>query len=230
MENATSSKKDGSDRKESIKSKPRRQPEDLGALAMVSEREIQSSPEKQAPGHVGAAAIQAESKVESRPKTGKNIETMSRAELMVLSEQVVIDGTSLRQIYETHLVGEKGLRRLLAEHFRSGDLKKALRHEIVERQIDFERDPAVRDMAVYAEPVAASSTDSGKAALDKLLMQTDLAADDRGEEAAFFKARALYEADQLLQHKQQRRVIDISVAAVIAVLLLLVLVLLMSRT
>ena len=57
----------------------------------------------------------------------------------------MIDGSSLRQIYETRLVGERGLRRLVAEHLRGGDLKRAFRREITEREIDFERDPAMRD-------------------------------------------------------------------------------------
>ncbi len=217
----TESKKDISEDKESAKPKKRRQPEDLGALAV----------KPTAPERVGAAAILAETKPAHREaQTSKNIETLSRAELLTLSEKILLDGTSLRQIYETHLVGENGLRRLVAEQLRGGDVKKALRQEIVERQIDFERDPALRDIGVYADLAAGKGNDYGKAALDKLLKHVDLAADNRNEEAAFFKARALYEADQLVRHKQQRRVIDTSVAAIIIVLVLLIVALFMSHS
>jgi hypothetical protein len=236
MEKAAATEKDKSD-------KETRKPEDLGALAMISERVAELSARFEKPaasGHVGAAALLAEAKPGNASETSReskaetkavNVETMSRAELLSLSEKAMIDGSSLRQIYETHLIGEHGLRRLVAEYLRDGDLKKALRREIIERQIDFERDPAIRDIAVYPNPLSTSTTtDNGRAALDKLLKRTDLSADTRSEEAAFFKARALYEANELLQHKQRRRVADISVAAVITILLALLLVLYMSRS
>lgn len=167
-----------------------------------------------------------------RPSAGKRTETLNRVELLSLSEQIVIDGSSLRQIYETHLVGERGLRRLVDEHLRGGDVKKALRQEIIEREIDFERDPAMRDMPVVTvqpparKPVTAKA---GQAALDKMLEQAAADIQDSNEEAAFFKARALYESQQLQQHKQQRRLIDIVFAVVIAVLIAMVIVLLNRR-
>ena len=242
MENSTDSKKDSSDDKESGRPKKHRAPEDLGALAIVSGQEIKADrrpPEKPlATGHVGAAALLAEAKPARSGKpqaeaaiAGQNVETIPRAVLLTLSEQVIIDGSSLRQIYETHLVGEQGLRRLMAEHIHGGDLKKALRREIVERQIDFERDPAVRDVTMPIQLSASSgSTDNGKEALEKLLKQTDLAMETRSEETAFFKARAIYEASQLQQHKRQRRAIDISVAVLILILLALVVALYMGRS
>jgi hypothetical protein len=245
MENSTDSKKGSADNKESNKPKKHRAPKEFGALAIVSEQELKAgrSLEKPAPtGHVGKAALLAEAKPARRAKpapeavdgtAGKNVETVARAELLRLSEHVIIDGSSLRQIYETHLVGEHGLRRLMAEHIRGGDLKKVLRREIVERQIDFERDPAVRDMTIPAQLDAGSNSsavnDSGKAALAKLLKQTDLAIEGRSEETAFFKARAIYEANQLQQHRQRRRIIDITVAALIFLLLVLVFALYMGR-
>jgi hypothetical protein len=246
MENPTDSKKDRAEAKESSKPKKHRGPKEFGALAIVSEQELKArrrSPEKPAATeHVGKAALLAEAKparsIKPAPETGgssgKNVETVARAELLGLSEKVVIDGSSLRQIYETHLVGEHGLRRLMAEYIRGGDLKKALRREIVERQIDFERDPAVRDMTIPTQLSAGSDSggvnDSGKAALAKLLKRTDLAIENENEETAFFKARAIYEASQLQQHKQRRQVIDITVAAVILILLTLIIALYMGRS
>ncbi len=75
----------------------------------------------------------------------KRAETMSRGELLELSAKVQVDGTSLRQIFETQLVTEKGLRRLITEHLRGGNVARALRKELVEHEIDFERDPIFRD-------------------------------------------------------------------------------------
>jgi hypothetical protein len=227
---------------ESSKSKRRRS----GIIApLVAESKVAErlSVEKQAPEHIGHMAITTEAKptgrateatverpdlLSSTAATEKRVETLSRAELLELSEKVVIDGSSLRQIYETHLVGERGLRRLLAEHLHGGDLKKALRREIIEREIDFERDPIMRDMAPIQVP-NASIPSQGKAALEKLLARADIASDNRGEEAAFFKARAIYETNQLQRHKQQRRLVDISLAVIITALLALVITLYMMK-
>ncbi len=231
-----------SEDEESSKSK-RRRSAIIGPLVTKPKGAEQLATEQQAPEHIGHMAITTEAKPTGRatkatverpdqPSSaiaeGKRVETLSRAELMELSEKVIIDGSSLRQIYETHLVGERGLRRLLAEHLHGGDLKKALRREIIEREIDFERDPGLRDMAPIQIPDDAG-TDKGKAALEELLARVDVASDDKSEEAAFFKARAIYESSQLHQHKQQRRMLDISLAIIISALLILVIILYIMR-
>ncbi len=226
---------------ESSKSKRRRSGV-IAPLVSGSKAVERLAADKQAPEHIGHMAITTEAKPTGRAGkatverpdqpaaavVGKRVETLSRAELLELSEKVIIDGSSLRQIYETHLVGERGLRRLLAEHLHGGDLKKALRREIIEREIDFERDPGLRDMAPIQIPDDVS-TDKGKAALEELLARADVASDDKSEEAAFFKARAIYESSQLRQHKQQRRMLDISLAVIITTLMILVTTLLIRR-
>ncbi len=95
----------------------------------------------------------------------KQVATMPRAELLAVSEKIAVEGTTLRQIYETHLVGERGLRRLVMEHLSGGDVPRALRRELVEREIDFERDPILRDRA------RASLAGAGKSALNSLVQQ-----------------------------------------------------------
>jgi len=163
------------------------------------------------------------------PAANKRIGTISRAELLVMSEQILVDGSSLRQIYESHLIGEQGLRRLVAEHLGGGDLRKALRREVVEREIDFERDPGVRGMIPQAVPKNLGGGTRGQEALNELLEKAALNINDSEEEAAFFKARALYESSQLQQHKQSRRMVDIGLAGAITILLALIIVLFMTR-
>lgn len=240
MENAPDDKKKRAKAEIEPASESEKSPEHIGHMLMTAS-------EKAPVSHTGKSAVEAvrrsakalERSVERslRPSAEKRAETLSRAELMNLSEQIVVDGSSLRQIYETHLVGERGLRRLIDEHLHGGDLKKALRREIIEREIDFERDPAIRDMAPPANPATggeagAGTAKTGKASqttLNKMLEQAATEIQDSNEEAAFFKARALYEAQQLRQHKQQRHWVDVSLAVTIAVLVILVLVLLGRR-
>lgn len=159
-----------------------------------------------------------------RPANDKQVEALSRAELLALSEKINVGDSSLHQIYETHLVGERGLRRLVAEYMAGGDLKKALRREVVEREIDFERDPVMRDV----KAVQPASTSSSKT-LDAMLEKAAIDVNDGAEEAAFFKARATYEAGQLHQHKQQRHLIDIALAGFITLLVVTIIILYISR-
>jgi len=201
-------------------------PEHIGQMLMAANETAPIS-------HAGKSVLEAIKRLDrsfdsspensDQPTSGRHVGTMSRAELMVLSEQINIDGNSLRQIYESHLVDEQGLRRLIIEHFQGHDLKKALRQEVIEREIDFERDPDVRDMIPQALPDSGGAGNShGKDALNALLERAAIKVNDSGEEAAFFKARAMYEAKQLKQHKQQRRIIDLTLAAAITVLVTII--------
>lgn len=161
------------------------------------------------------------------PAASTHVDTLSRSELLNLSDTIDVDGSTLRQIYETHLIDERGLRRLVSEFLRGGDLKKALRKEVTEREIDFERDPVARD--TRPDRIAVASAGTNKGALDKLLQKAGTSVVDGTEETAFFKARARYEANELAQHKQQRRMVDITVAVVIILLLVLITFLYLSR-
>jgi hypothetical protein len=193
------------------------------------------------PEHIGQMMVKAEAKPThdkktekapttnleiQRPITNKRVETISRTELLQISEKISVEGSTLRKIYETNLIGENGLRRLIAEHLRGGDLNKALKREIIEREIDFERDPALRDMAPtrYAGRPAG-----GTAALNQMLEKATATVGDNSEETAYFKARAAYESDHYRQSQKHQRFIDISFVSVILVLLALVALLVITR-
>jgi hypothetical protein len=244
-------RKDDAEKQETLKS------EALGILAVEPKperlpAETQDAAGSQpAPEHIGHVLVNSEAKPEKRhqkpvletstasmaaekrmkiesskgPAAGKRIDTLSRAELMTLGETITIDGNSLRQIYETHLIGERGLRRLASEYMHGGDLRRALRQEVLQRERDFERDPAMRDLA----PSIPASAESNPT-LEKLLQKAAVSVADSGEEAAFFKARARYEATHQRQNnKQQRRLIDITLSLVIAILVVLVIFMYLAR-
>lgn len=157
----------------------------------------------------------------------RRVETLNRVELLALSEKIIVGGSSLRQIYETRLIGERGLRRLIAEHLKGGDIQKALRREIVEREIDFERDPALRDMSTAS---AAGGGATGKAALDQLVQQASANMPHDDEETAYYRARATYESDQYKQQQRHRQVMDFSMVAIILILIGLVVLLVITRS
>jgi hypothetical protein len=83
-----------------------------------------------------------------RPETIiQYVATVGREELLNISSRIAVEGTTLRQAYETHLIGENALRRLIVEHIQGGDVRVLLRKEMMEHEIDFERDPHLRDHA-----------------------------------------------------------------------------------
>lgn len=166
---------------------------------------------------------------ESRPTPlEKHYLALNRNELLRVSETILVEGTSLRKIYNNHLVGERGLRRLVIEHFRGGDMKRALRREVVEHEIDFERDPVMRDHSSgnVTSPAVSTSTPT----LQTLLQKAALSISSDKEEAKYYQARALYESQQQAKQRRQQRVLDISMGATIATLLALVLYLLLQRS
>lgn len=185
-----------------------------------------SSLEKQKPAR-SEKLLRTEARPEPLISVERNIDTLNRVDLLKLSERIIIDGASLRQIYETRLVGEKGLRRLVKEHLKGGDVKKALRREIVEREIDFERDPGLRDRAPQS---AAAPKGGGRAAtLNDLLQNAELAVGEDQEEVAFLKARSAYEEFERDQQTSKQRIMDISFITIITCLLGVVVFLIISH-
>lgn len=77
----------------------------------------------------------------------EEIKTMRRQELLAVSDKIRVEGASLKAMFENNLFGERALRRLVENYLKGKDIRAALRREIVEREIDFERDPILRDRA-----------------------------------------------------------------------------------
>jgi hypothetical protein len=157
---------------------------------------------------------------------GKRIETLNRAELLSMAEKITVNGSTLRQIYETHLIGERGLRRLITEQLRGGNIEEALRREIVEHEIDFERDPALRDMKPDGPVDTAADSES---VLIKLLENAAGSIPDSNEEVAFYKAQASYHAAQDEVQQKRRHLLDLALVGIIAMLVALVIILYLTR-
>ncbi len=202
-------------------------PEHIGHMLIAAEALPLKRAQKSAPEMVTSrATMEKNNEVSVKPLTEKRIETLSRAELLELSERIVIDGTSLRQIYENNLIGERGLRRLLTEYMHGGDIKRALKHEILEREIDFERDPVMRDLARQG---GGTATGGGKATLNNLIEKAAANVVGGQNETAVFKEQSDYQATQE-QHEKQRRIIDVTMTVVIVGLIAAVVILYITRS
>lgn len=66
-------------------------------------------------------------------------------QLIEKSAKIKIGETNLRRVWESRLVDEKGLKRLIAEHEAGRDIRRALASEFLAKELRFERDPYLRD-------------------------------------------------------------------------------------
>jgi hypothetical protein len=190
--------------------------------------------EQKSPEHIGHVLVTAEAtkhsgeihregKLQLPPNT--RIETLSRAELLILSEQIAVETSSLRNIYETHLIGEQALRRLVAEYLHGGDIHKALQREIVEHEIDFERDPALRNLPTLTDfdhSDAAQAPAPNNEALNQLLQKAIVGiGGSDSDEPTYGKPGTSY-AEEHGGHSHQRRPVDVIMSVTIVLLVILV--------
>jgi hypothetical protein len=155
---------------------------------------------------------------------------LNKEELLDVSEKIIVNGETLRHAFETHMIGEQGLRRLVAEHLRGGNLYEALRREIVEHQMDFERDPVMRGRAPTAVPPVTAHTQT----LDTLLANADvsLPANERSTAEASPPPPAIPEPiddDQAWKHSSGHRLADVVLAGVIGGLIFLIIIVYLIR-
>jgi hypothetical protein len=133
--------------------------------------------------HVKAVANERVSALDIQPS---KVQTLNRSELLAISQKIRVEGTNLRKVYETHLVGERGLRRLVSEYLRGGNIQKALRKEIVERQIDFEKDPFLRDLP-SSDSGMGSSIKPPDQTLDGMIARATSSLNANSEAEIFYK-------------------------------------------
>jgi hypothetical protein len=193
---------------------------------------------KELPLDIGHVLVSGERSPGARPQpeiaTSKEaidlqrVASMNRSELINISEGINIDGTTLRHVYETHLIGENGLRRLVYEHMQGGNLQEALHHEVLEHQTDFERDPRLRHQ--FKPTDVAAKANNSQPGVSELLTYAGLTKLDTEKELTAPKLLPEHMAKRSHLQPRQRRLLDISFVVIILILLILVIMLAMSRT
>ena len=101
--------------------------------------------------HIGKVVMTGEQNKEKISKTGagvkpEQVQTLRREDLLDLAEKIKVEGASLKSMFDSNLFGERALRRLVTHYLRGENIAAELRREIIERQIDYERDPQLRDL------------------------------------------------------------------------------------
>jgi|GEM_PF-4942839 len=187
---------------------------------------LRQNTSQRSPEHIGHVLVDVEAK-DKKKSHEADVVNMDREELLKMAAMISVESGTLRQIYESHLIDESGLKRLVAEYLKGNDIEKVLHHEVVEREIDFERDPAMRGHHQgLADPAPA---DSGTT-LDGLLKKANATIGSSNEEIAFLKAKASYTAQhQSSGGKSRAMLVDVVMISTIAVLATAVAILIISR-
>jgi hypothetical protein len=186
------------------------------------DRELYSAPEQKILNKLEKDLDSKESR-----KIEKPVAVMSKNELIKVAENIKIDGTSLKKIYESHLISEKGLRRIISTFLRGGNVKRALNREILQRQIDFEKDPILRD-SFDGSIEDNRQEDSKNESVDSLLEKRGI---NFQQQPAFYPINTIpkQELKKELPKNKKPKLIDVLFISVILVLFTLMLVLLLKK-
>ncbi len=95
-----------------------------------------------------------------------------KLEIERLASTIMIDGISLKDIYESKQIDEEGLRAVVETHLRGGDIKKQLNMEIIEKQKSFERDPFNRKNNHKHSHTAGNLRNTVSQASEKIVAQS----------------------------------------------------------
>lgn len=74
--------------------------------------------------------------------------SMDRAKLLELAGPISIDGVSVRDMFMVGRIDEVGLRRIVTELIRGGNVNEVVSRELLRQQMRFERDPQLRDTPI----------------------------------------------------------------------------------
>ncbi len=76
-------------------------------------------------------------------------------DVLRIAESIIVGAATIRQVFETNLITETGLRSIVAEHLRGGDVHKVLREALTEKEKTYERDPFLARIAEEQQVAAA---------------------------------------------------------------------------
>ena len=156
----------------------------------------------------------------------KPVAVLSKNELVKVAENIKIDGTTLKKIFESHLISENGLRRVISTFLRGGNIKRALNREILQRQIDFEKDPVLRDS--FGEPEAEKQEVIVKESVNSLLEKKGI---NFSNHPSFYQHNAIPKKNNIDYYKKIKKTkpADIILVLVILSLFTLMLVVLLNK-
>lgn len=151
-------------------------------------------------------------------------ETLSGPQLLAIAESILVDGVPLSRTFEANRITEDGLRRVVGEYLRGGDVPRALRLELIDGEQAFERDPVLRDNAAMLPQPHAHSASTHQPTQQKNVESARLE-----HHKATLAARKEHDHIASKARKQRQRVMDIVLATLIFILVCAIVGLVIAR-
>lgn len=156
-------------------------------------------------------------------KQHKRIEQFTPSEIDKAAQKVKFEGVTLKELQDTKRLDERGVRRVLAEHLRGGNVNEVLAKELLEKELSFERDPRMR--AQIASHLAGGGSHVAAAAA-VIASWNDPKQDQAAAFDAVAKERSQAEAfDKAAQKRRQTTTVAGGTVVLAAIALILVLLL-----
>jgi hypothetical protein len=148
-------------------------------------------------------------------------EQMTSKELKAIAEKVIIDHVSLKDMYESQQFDEKGLRRIVNEFLRGGDVQRAITSEVVRKDKAFELDPRLRRQQINNEAKGGGSSGT----IDGQYKELPSGAEPSRKQQLLEQTKRLPELGQAAIHDLKKRqiasVAGVTLVVIIAILLAL---------
>jgi hypothetical protein len=156
------------------------------------------------------------------------IEMLNTEELLEVAAHVRVGKENLRAVYEERRITEPGLRHILIEYVRGGNVKKVLKQELTNKEMTYERDPRLRkhlaatlSSAGTATGAVAAVAAKAKPKISEKSKKLAIVSKNAGAKA-IEKSRQIEEQDKEMQQFILRMWMGVTIfLALIAIVLLL---------
>lgn len=99
----------------------------------------------------------------ARPKP-EDVKHMELPKLVEIAEEIPVSGLTVKRVYEVGLIKEHGLRKVVEEYLRGGEIQSVLNEAILEQEKSYELDPYMNRYADEAERASSVAQAQGGAA------------------------------------------------------------------
>lgn len=101
----------------------------------------------------------------------EDIRDLKQSEVLEIATKIKLLGASLAETFRAHLISEKSLRLLIAHYLMGKDIVNELKKAMIEKQIDYERDPVLRDKHLKQSGILDEEI------FDRMLLSSNVVAD-----------------------------------------------------
>lgn len=149
----------------------------------------------------------------------RKVEDYTTRELVAAAEKIRIDGTTLKELYATHRLDEKALRRVVRAFIEGRSVREALSHELLEKELRYERDPKMRAARKAAGASSGPASVAAVAGLAIISHEAEMPQTSSGNQTA---ARQPVPDQQTLDRIRRQQITQVTLVSTLLLIFLLV--------